>query len=348
MIDIVIACDGGPNYFWNGFSIDNGIGGSEECLIMLAQAFAGLGHRVTVFNNCDPSHLCTWLGPTGGTVVYIPFSEFAGSSEPDTADLLISWRNWYLLKGRKAKVKLHSTHDIPVGCHAPAWEEIVKGETTDLDGIVFLNDYHRRLHPWIEDFRAHVIPIGINSRGYEKGVWCASDVPHRDPLRVLYFSHPDRGLDNLRACWPAVRAAHPEATLASFWWEPAHFRASNEAIGILPMASIGSLEAARQTRMAGVFGYPCVFSPEISPATTIRAQMGGCYPCVVEQGGMVDTVKYGIKTNHACFTDRLIETLTRSKNGELEEERKEMMAWAQKKYSWPLVARQWLALLGVD
>lgn len=337
---IVFVIPGGPPYAWADCSLADGIGGSEETAILLSREFAKLGHDVTVFNNCkewSAHYLIPQAQLPAGSVAYYDITFYADSPLPDEADLLISWRSWYPLQNRNAKKKFHSTHDIPVGCHAPCQEEILRADSAflHLDKIVFLNNYHRSLHPWIPDNYSAVIPIGLQWELWDQ-------VVGRDRARVLYFSHPGRGLDRLREVWPQVKAAVPEATLASFWWEPEHFREPNAQLGILPMQRLNNQQAATETLRAGVFGYPCVFAPEISPATTIKAQMGGCYPCVVSQGGMVDTVKFGCVTDQDNFASELIATLQLSIRGELENERCRMKQWAMGQYYWPRVAQMWL------
>lgn len=334
---IVFACgSGGPQYTWDDRSAEMGIGGSEECLILQARSLAQRGHDVIVFNKCSDEysgHVWTY---GAGTVEYIHYSEYDKTMQTLRTDLLVAWRDWILLLNKKAGRRWLWCHDIPVGCHCPCQEEIDREDSAFryIDTFVLLNEYHRSIYTVVPDERAFVCPIGVDQSPYDATV-------ERDPARVLYFSHPNRGLDRLREVWPQVKAAVPSATLASFWWESEHFRQENEALGILPMKKLGYLDVALETMKAGVFGYPCVFAPEISPATTIKAQMGGCYPVVVKQGGMRDTVKFGLDCSQEDFARNLIEALDMSINGDLDEARAEMAAWAKTVYSWPASAEAW-------
>lgn len=334
---IVFTCGaGGPNYTWDDRSAEMGIGGSEECLILLSRELAQLGHSVIVFNNCsDHAHGHVWSYGRGD-VEYTHHSEYDKTLETLRPDLLVAWRNWYLLIGKNAGEKWLWCHDIPVGCHCPCQEEIDREDSAfyHIDKFVLLNNYHRGLYHHIPDEKVFVCEIGVDQAPYDVTV-------ERDPARVLYFSHPNRGLDRLREVWPQVKQAIPEATLASFWWEPEHFRPANEALGILPMEKRGYLEIAIETMKAGVFGYPCTFAPEISPATTIKAQMGGCFPVVVMQGGMIDTIQSGYRVSQENFAAGLILALRESIAGELEEQRVGMSQWAKSIYSWPEIAIRW-------
>lgn len=345
---IIFLCGhGGPNYDWYDAHAEIGIGGSEECVIMLARALAVEGAEVTIVNRCGEHG-----GQSYNGVQYEDVRMFASSGLMH-ADLVVAWRDWYqFIKNDTYGAKAWLwTHDIPVGAHHPNLDESTRAQQSAndlIDKIVYLNPYHRNLSPWWPDDKSFICPIGVNQAPYEAGGI------ERDPARVLYFSHPNRGLDVLRACWPEVKRAVPSATLASFWWEPEHFRPPDEALGILPMQHLGWYEMAQETMRAGVFGYPCVFAPEISPATTIKAQMGGAYPVFVRQGGMIDTLQWGCGMDTmACFTTALISALEDSIAGCFDGRvldpltfREEMSAWAREKYSWTSVAKTWLAEAG--
>jgi hypothetical protein len=325
-MNVVFNCStGGPLYHWADPDVEKGIGGSEECVILLARALAAMGHSVQVYNNCGDK-----AGEYNG-VTYIPNTE-----EIPTGEVYIAWRNWHLCVGRYEKFRWVWCHDIPQGVHCPTRQEVADGALNWIDKFVVLNNYHQGIYvdAGIPIDYTFVAPIGVATELYDIEV-------ERDPVRVLYFSHPGRGLDRLREIWPQVHSAVPEASLASFWWEPEHLRSYNSGLNILPMSSLGYREVAAECLKAGIFGYPCVFAPEISPATTIKAQMGGAVPVVVMQGGMVDTVKFGVKCSQGMFAQELISALRMSIAGDLEAERAEMMSWAKETYSWKSVARLW-------
>lgn len=332
---VVIVYGGGPAYKWDGKAIADGIGGSEECLIMLAEALRRAGAMVCVYNNCESSFV------NGVEYRSIEHMDRSGNGLTGGCDVLISWRDWTLHQQiqNDHALRLHCSHDIPVGCHAPAPGEELREACRHIDKFVFLNPYHRSLHTCIPDEAVAIIPIGIPP-------YPASTVhPARDLSSVLYFSHPHRGLDVLRSIWPEVHRAVPEATLASFWWQEEFFLPPDEAIGILPMRKLGAGEAAIECHKAGIFGYPCTFEHEISPATCIKAQAGGAYPVYVEQGGMRDVVQWGMRCRDLHnFRNALIVALHRSIAGELMKDREAMMSWATSIYDWDKVAGQYLDL----
>jgi len=327
---VVFDCStGGPLYNWAAPSVLDGIGGSEECVILLARELAKLGHDVIVYNNCGQ-----WAGVYDG-VDYRHHDQ--SRVEPD---VYVAWRNWHLLADKTARHKWLWCHDIPLGVHCPTRDEM-SSAIEHIDKFVLLNNYHSGIYQaaGVPEGNIFVAPIGVDPEQYDKTI---RDCGHiRNYARVLYFSHPGRGLDRLREVWPQVKAAVPEALLASFWWEPEHFRPADERLGILPMQKLGYRDIAVETLKSGVFGYPCTFAPEISPATTIKAQFGGAVPVVVVQGGMVDTVQFGVKCTQEFFAQELISALKMSIAGDLEEERQQMMQWARETYSWSAVAKLW-------
>lgn len=324
-MNVTFLCgSGGPNYPWEGSHLQKGIGGSEESLIRLAEALAVRGHEVIVYNNCEVP-----LYHRG--VYYFPCCEVECLQD---TDVLISWRDWTLARNVNAKVKLHWSHDIPVGKHCPTQEEWETDASNFLDYVVCLNDYHKSIYTAIPENRKVAIPNGITVPYYQvEGI-------ERNPYRALYFSHPNRGLDQLRQCWPKVRERVPQAELAAFWWEPEQFREPVPELGILPMQCLGEREIAIETQKAGVFAYPSCFDPEIAPATCIKAQAGGSIPVTINKGGMAAVLKYFVSSDTLdLFTETLIEELiTHRWQDKL---REDMRYWSQFTFEWHAIAQQW-------
>jgi glycosyltransferase involved in cell wall biosynthesis len=323
-MNISFLCGGGgPAYAWSDYSVEVGIGGSEECLIYLARALAKMGHRVRVYNRC---------GDKSGYYHGVEYIHFEMPPEGDE-DLLVAWRDWMLLIGKRARQRWMWSHDQASGCHIPSVQEIQSGNADCVDKFVLLTAYHESLYDRIPQNKRLRIPIGVNSDDF------AGPVPERERGRVLYFSEPARGLFHLRQYWADVLKRAPWATLAAFWWDESKFLDPYPMLGILPMRHLGPKEVAHECQRASVFAYPSVFD-EISPATTIKAQLGGAAPCVVARGGMVETVKYGVKTTHAEFAWELGSLLVDEPRQE--RIRREMLAGMQSYPSWDKVAQLWL------
>jgi glycosyltransferase involved in cell wall biosynthesis len=354
-IRFVIDCgEGGPNYPWGPSSIHDGIGGSEECVIYLAEALFKQGNIVTVINNCGEEN--TWwyqqqkdAGYDFHTIKNEPRLDYVNAREPEEflrpirgfADVYVSWRNMQrAITVKEQFPDVHVwlwCHDIPVGDHWNFYEP----KRDIIDRVVLLNDYHASLY---NTPKAFVCPIGVNLADWTS---IENEIGFSEIGRVpglcLYFSHPHRGLHDLRRIWPDIRREVPYAKLQAFWWEPEHFLPTDMENGILPMRSASHKELARYTLMAELFTYPSCFDPEISPATTIKAQIGGCIPITINKGGMVETVKFGEqRPNLESFKEAVINHLT--DNGdplEIQGYREAMMKATRAKYNWDTVASNW-------
>lgn len=318
---------GGPHYEWADPDVEHGIGGSEECLIYLARALARRGHTVHVFNNCGEK-----AGLYHG-VIYCPFAVESYLGE----DVLVAWRNWHLLVGKNASRKWMWSHDQPVYCHAPQGEAEIELALGEVDKFVLLNKSHAARYHMLPEERKLILSIGVNTADFAR-----SDV-ERVPGRVLYFSEPARGLNELRKMWREVKWNVPHAELAAFWWDENKFLPALDDLSILPMRHLGPREIAEECLRASVFGYPCQFDGEISPATTIKAQIGGAVPCVIVRGGMVDTIRYGVKTDMNRFANDLSALLL--DEGKQDDIRSEMIPAMRSYYDWDAVAAMWEAAM---
>ena len=342
----IIDCGGGgPDYAWNPDSIKDGIGGSEECVIYLAQALANQNQEVIVINNCGTGMKAFTLpGDKNKEVLYMG-NKMINNSPTRMAlgsDIYVSWRSFQrAVDVKRASIKSRNSsdlpkfwlwcHDIPVGEH---WDN--QNPTKDIDTVVLLNEYHSSIYNTHEG-QAFVCNIGVNLDH-----WTMQPGIQRIQGKCIYFSHPHRGLDRLRNLWPRIREVMPHATLQACWWQPEFFLPEVPELGILPMYSASHEELARLTLEADLFTYPSVFAPEISPASTIKAQIGGAIPVTINQGGMVDTVKFG----KVCSNDDefVIETLKYMAMTDQEKYslRMAMIQDSEKRYDWDLVATNWI------
>lgn len=311
---------------------DGLLGGSEECVVMAAQALAARGHDVIVTNDA---------------AVHQPFGAvWYNVNSVLPPDLVIVQRDWRKavnarLRYPLARIALYC-HDIPVDPHWPQGEAERALLLASVDRVVLLNDYHRRIYreAGLTQEKALVIRIGVNLADF--GAAEAEGV-ERIPGRVIAIYHPNRGLVKLREAWPEVRRRVPHATLAAFWWEPQFFHDPVPEIGILPMRALKPADVPREILTADVFAYPSVFGAEISPASCIKAQAGGAYPVVVMAGGMNDVIDFGVAAQHNGFAEVLSDALL-CRAEVKDERRRRMMAWARETFSWEAAAIEFESL----
>ena len=319
---IIVYCGSGGPSEWNGRSVNDGIGGSEESLIYCSRELAALGHGVTIFNNALQEREII------DGVLWARHNKF----DIHESDIFIGWRDFRLMeRGIHAKKKYLIEQDQPVFPHfSPEAKAMVdRGEFK----MILLNEHHRNQYG-VTPEQAFVCSNGCKVSQFEQSV-------ERIPGKCIYLSHPSRGLLQLREYWPKIRAAVPHAELHAFWWQDEVFLPPNESIGIMPMRKLGHMELAREILSADLFCYPSIFTPEISPVSCIKAQCGGAWPVTVNAGGMGDTLISGTFTDHAHFADEVIAELTKRAPMESQMSRLALMNSAREKFNWKNIAAKW-------
>ncbi len=183
----------------------------------------------------------------------------------------------------------------------------------------------------------------------------------RNLKRIIYTSSYDRGLQHLLEMWPDIRKEVPDAELhifygwqlfeqfykdnpASMKWKEKMDNLMNQE-GITDHGRVPQPELKEEMLKSGIWAYPTHFG-EINCISAIKAQAYGCEPVVVNYAALAETVQFGSKVEGDIYDDdtkkaflkSILEALT---NPMTEEKRKEMMDWAQKKYSWSKVAKSW-------
>lgn len=186
----------------------------------------------------------------------------------------------------------------------------------------------------------------------------------RNLKQVIYTSSYDRGLEHLLEVWPDVKKEVSDATLdiyygwqlfdrfyrdnpASMAWQEKVKKAMNQD-GVTDHGRIPQPELKKVMLTAGVWAYPTHFG-EINCISAIKAQAYGAEPVVVNYAALQETVQFGRKVEGDIydqetkdeFKKQLIDAL---KNPMPEEKREEMMKWAQEKYSWEKIAKDWSKL----
>lgn len=276
------------------------VGGSEEAVIYLAPELSKLGYLVTVYTP-RPTRSDGKIIHVKDGVRWRDVSDF--DWETDRYAAVLFWRAPALLLRedvKKAKYKkllwLHDTHySAPTAAYAAA------------DRIIVLSQFHAEAIRCGDGFQG---PFTFATNGIP-----LSDYPEldgtaaiRDPNMVIYGSSPDRGLDNLLAAWPLVRAAVPDATLHVYYtWDlltmamdrvpELHtkyggLRALAESMkdqGVVVHGGVDHKTLAKAYRKASVWAYPTEFD-EISCITAMKAGAAGCTPVVCRAGALEETL----------------------------------------------------------
>ena len=339
--DIAIWCPFGYEA-WSPESLDTGIGGSEEAVIHMARELTAAGNRVTVYGGIEGA----WDG-----VLYHEYRHF----DPyQPRDVVVIWRTPspvdFALDAKQVYVWMH---DVP----NPA--EFTPERLARIDKVWVLSDWHRACLPAIPDDKIQVIRNGVT-------VPAETTTEERDPLKVVWASSPDRGLDKLMAVWSDVAAAVPGASLHCYYGfdmydkmgRPPGFK--HQVMSLVEQnkdtvtwhGRVGQEELWDAFATAGVWAYPTYFD-EISCITAMRAQRAGAWPVVIPQAALAETVRWGTKVDHdintpeglQAFRDALIHEL---RNPVEDQVRADMQADTDETFTWTAVAKMWLDRFEAD
>lgn len=287
---IAIYCGNGILKDWGPWSLESGIGGSEEAAIRISKHLINLGWEVTVYNECG-----TKDGMYDG-VVYKNYWEF---DSRDTFDVLVIWRAPFLLD---AKFKSRKTylwmHDVMGDA------EFTPERLKNVDKVMLLSKYHATVYPSIPENK-----IFYTANGIDPDDFIEEDGKHeRNMHQVCYMSSQVRGLDTLLDIWPEVLQAVPDAKLkVCYGWEgydnmyrnnPERMEWKDKIVnkmaelGVDDMGRIGQQEIVKLIQQSGIWAYPTQF-PEIYCITAVKAQAGGAYPVCTDYAALAEMVDYG-------------------------------------------------------
>jgi tetratricopeptide (TPR) repeat protein len=333
---------------WGPWSLETGIGGSEEAVIRLSRELIQLGWGVTVY--ATP-------GTRAGVYDGVEWKHYWEFNAKDSFDVLISWRQAGFFD---VKWDAHQTylwlHDISEK------EELIPERLKNITKVIYVSKYHSE-----RPESAHITPSKKlpSGNGIDPTEFMKYDGKFkRDPHRCIYMSANERGLRVLYDIWPEVRKAVPDATLDTYYgwqsfdainhdnpermaWKASMQARLKELKGITDHGRIGHGELNQEIFKSGVWAYPSFF-PEVNCITAQKAMAGGAWPVtsnfaalgeVVKRGDVLDMHDFSAE-DVAAYTKALIYRL---KHPPTEKERQEMMSWARETFNWSVTAQQWSA-----
>jgi len=284
--DLVFYC-GYTDRVWTPESVKEGIGGSEEAIIHLAQGLKEKGWNVTVYNNCGYKEL------DFDGVTYKPYWSW---NYRDKQDVVVLWRSakaldWEI-NSDKVFIDLHDV--IQPG-------ELNEKRMERCTGIFVKSQVHKDLFPNVADDKFIVVPNGIISdtfKGKHK----------KDDKLMINTSSPDRSLRALVDCFKEVKKQVPEAKCKWCYgwgvWDVVH--ADNEQkmewkkgiqdemkeCGIEEMGMISHEEVAKLYKKAKILAYPSEFL-EIDCISLTKALASDCIPVTTTFAAMGEKAPYG-------------------------------------------------------
>jgi glycosyltransferase involved in cell wall biosynthesis len=322
---------------WDPESVKDGVPGSEESVIYIAQELAALGHRVIIAGDPPP-----------GSVHSLPSAnpQYVSASEPFDVqlDFAIAWNRPDVRPLRKFSRKVYYwPHGICT--HRLSAEEI-----DAFDGVLWTSEWQRKFwcsfNPGMEKF-SDIWSLGIVPEQF-------APVQERvNPYSCIYGSNYARGLATLLELWPSVKKRFSRATLDIYYgWQ--HWGAlspeSEQAIrnklsslnhlGVAEHGRVGHEELNQAYGRASLWTYPC-FECETFCITALRAQMAGTVPVVHQWSALNETVRHGYRcSRYADFPALLFKALSEAERITVHE-RKKMGEFILKEFTWKELAIQW-------
>lgn len=320
-----------------------GLGGSETAVIRLAEEMAKLGARVTVYSDIDEP----------GYYNMVRYRDIEHYRPEVTTDLFISWRFPEAIDQKpNAKVKVLWMHDTDAG------DRLTEGRFWEFSSVVVQTEWHRehmtKTYPWINSERLVILGNGVDFSKFDPEI-------ERNPLRVVYASSPDRGLDViLEGIWPLVVEAVPNAELHYYYgWNNIdassqrfpHLAAFKRKVGELSLATknvvnhgrLPQNELAQELLRSSIWLYPTYFA-ETYCITAIEAQLAGLVPVTNGLAALSETViapkiEGDVRDPdiQRIYANRVIELL---KNPPTQEDRARIrseapaVSWAERAASW--------------
>jgi glycosyltransferase involved in cell wall biosynthesis len=346
---VAIYCGNSQNP-WGWDSLETGIGGSEEAVILLSRELVREGWHVEVY--AFPGREQIGTDPYG--VVWTPYYAF----DPERpVDVFVGWRQYMQPCPSTAALRVLWLHDTVVKEYFT--EDMVAG----WDVIFTVSAQHA------EGLPDHALPkLVVSANGLSSDFF--ADGPNH-PHEFIYASSPDRGLLPLLREWPKIKAALPDATLDVFYGFTQNFMAEAsrntelrklkddivrllEQPGVFMHGMVGQRELAHAFARCGFWLYPTAWA-ETSCITAQKAQAMGCIPitsrhkdsALAETCGTFDigpAARDGSIYDQPEWLAEWTETVIRESARDHAEHRQTMKAWARKEFSWQRVATQWSAL----
>jgi glycosyltransferase involved in cell wall biosynthesis len=347
---------------WDGESdVTKGIGGSEGMCIQLARELAAIGNKVIVYNECGASD-----GKEFDGVTYLDHRKWSADT---MVDVFISLRRpdvfAQLIKATKQYLWLHDT----------GYGEVPLLNFYSANKVIVLTEFHKEIiklnHGISDDKIFWITRNALNSKAIE---YADKKAGKRDPMKLIYSSSYDRGLDHALEIFAKVKKAVPEATLDIYYgwstfdgllagreqmhpqWGAQLRKFKSDMVnkiantpGVRELGRISQSELYKKTKEAGIWFYPTQFE-EISCITAMQAQALGAIPVCTPFAELNETVngKYGVKANLDQITEALIYTLKEAKEGKLEKKRESMMKWARDEFDMKKLAKQWSLFFNQD
>lgn len=246
--------------------------GSEEIVVELALALKNRGHMVGVVGSFHERSVCQNVD------IYTQVSTIS------TGTTLIAFKNKKALEIDGFENRYLWTADC---------DRLDYKQAEMCDGLFGLGPWHQKeleqVNSVHDGLRISYIEPGIKNI-YRKNM-------HKKPLKCLYASSPDRGLDALLEMWPRIYGAHPGAELHVTY---AKQRSWPQFNGVVFHGRVSNDYMQTLYKESDLLLYPCNGGERFC-LTALKAQYYGCIPVVIPTMALKDTVQFGVKCTRMNF-----------------------------------------------
>lgn len=353
------------------------LGGSESALFYMARELAALGHKVTVFGNCEAEGMFEGVDYRR----FFTLKKMDDFSKIFGTDIFISFRDLpAFLYPVRAKKKVWWGHDdFSNMWNLPYPKKIAGLAVLRLGGFLAdrLADKFFVPSKWLGDICAGELGIkrgkifetrnGVHLPYFGQAAGGRPPVT-RDRNRLVFASVPDRGLDILLDIFPDIRKAVPGAELHVFCGfdlgmikkadleRAQKIYARTKQPGVHLRGTVTQKELALEFKKSRLLVYPshellaADFYAETSCIVALQAQAAGTPVVSSRRGAMPESVKDGetgvlIKGDpfsqgyRDAFTGSVVELL--KDDNKWDAMSKKAREHAFKDYSWEQIAKEW-------
>ena len=264
--------------------LDESLGGSEECVVLLAEAFARAGFNVTVY--ITPPADRPLVGEALNGVNYLP----RGQAEAWHKDIFITFKDPSpFISGAEAAAKIHWSSDVE-----PIWN------TEKVDAFVNLTSWHYSRNVFVPDQKSTIIAHGIDVDSLDR------NKVDKKEKQILYCSSPDRGLIDLLNDWPKIRENHGVdfELIVSYGFgffdrnpTPRNQTFKNDLVKLMDQPGVNYIGAVTRDEIEALYHQSeywvlPLFLPdaELFCLNALKARHCGAIPIVRRIGALTDTV----------------------------------------------------------
>jgi len=283
----------------------HGVGGTEKCVMRLAEQFALDGWRVEVYGTPGP---CKGVDELG-----IEWWDSEDFLSMERHDVVVSSRTPELFDAEvNAGLRVLWLHDVNVRDALMPGSGLFGDRLSNIDEIVCLTRWHAHHTESLYGLsagRCQSLPNGMDLHLFPRAV-------PTQGARMAWLSSPDRGVDVLLEMWPDVRKRWPQATLDVFYgWEAIdkivamdsgsgyaqrllafkHYveelveSVGGEEGGVRWRGRVPQAQVAAALYDVDVWAYPTYFM-ETYCMSALDAQAAGVFPVTSRLAGLCETV----------------------------------------------------------